>query len=134
MTMLALLSGQCFFFPYTTLTKLLACRRASVLLEPGANPFQAVAHSGKHTAFPICSISGRLDQAIPTWRRRHHNGRRRPRSPENIYPCRKFSPICRALALTYMHRYQVYPMDKIQDAHRDMESNTTAGKLIVTVP
>ena len=29
---------------------------------------------------------------------------------------------------------QVYPMDKIQDAHRDMASNTTAGKLIVTVP
>ncbi|KAF8578924.1 quinone oxidoreductase [Ramaria rubella] len=32
---------------------------------------------------------------------------------------------------TYIHA--VYTLDKIQDAHRDMESNTTAGKLIVTL-
>ncbi|KAF8531976.1 quinone oxidoreductase [Gautieria morchelliformis] len=32
---------------------------------------------------------------------------------------------------TFIHA--VYPMDKIQDAHQDMESNGTAGKLIVTV-
>ncbi|KAF8529292.1 quinone oxidoreductase [Hysterangium stoloniferum] len=32
---------------------------------------------------------------------------------------------------TYIHA--VYTMDNIQDAHRDMESNTTAGKMIVTI-
>ena len=32
---------------------------------------------------------------------------------------------------TYIH--SVYPFEKIQDAHRDMESNTTAGKIIVTI-
>lgn len=30
--------------------------------------------------------------------------------------------------------YQVYTFDRIQDAHREMESNATAGKLIVTIP
>ncbi|KIJ42075.1 hypothetical protein M422DRAFT_75563 [Sphaerobolus stellatus SS14] len=32
---------------------------------------------------------------------------------------------------TYLHA--VYPLERIQDAHRDMESNTTAGKLVVTI-
>lgn len=32
---------------------------------------------------------------------------------------------------TYIH--EVFPFEKIQDAHRAMESNTTAGKIIVTI-
>ncbi|KIJ42034.1 hypothetical protein M422DRAFT_254725 [Sphaerobolus stellatus SS14] len=32
---------------------------------------------------------------------------------------------------TYLHA--VYPLERIQDAHRDMESNTTTGKLVVTI-
>ncbi|KIJ45959.1 hypothetical protein M422DRAFT_74960 [Sphaerobolus stellatus SS14] len=33
---------------------------------------------------------------------------------------------------TYIHA--VFPFEKIQDAHREMQSNSTSGKLIVTIP